>query len=88
VISEVAERILGFLPTNIECEDIVQKYGGVASDFICRKCEHVSILDPDKDRLVCSQCGSEDVQNTWTLAQSKCIRCDGTFSEGEFGAIS
>jgi len=82
VISEMAEKILGHEANYRERDEVLRKYGGAASDFICRKCEHVSILDSAKDRLICSVCGSEDVQQTWTLAKSKCIRRDDTFSEG------
>lgn len=88
VISEVAEKILGHHASNFECEEVLQKYGGAASEFICRKCRHVSVLDPQKDQLVCAQCGCQDVQDTWTLANSKCLKCDGVFPDGVVTGIS
>jgi len=61
---------------------------GNAPDHICMKCGAISKIDPEKDKIICSKCGSSKVEDTYELTGKPCLKCDGTFSEGEVSAIS
>jgi hypothetical protein len=87
-IKEIARKIVGHEPTRQECDDILKKYAGNESDFICRSCLKIDQYDERKDPLVCKHCGGESIERTSDLAGKKCLKCDGIFSEGEFTAIS
>jgi ribosomal protein S27AE len=88
MIREIAKRFLGHESSTTECNEVVRKFGGNASDHICRECCEVSLIDPHKEKLLCESCGSVNVEETCTLGGKQCIKCDGLFSEGEPGAIS
>jgi hypothetical protein len=87
-IKEITRTIVGHEPTRQECDNILKKYGGNESDFICRSCLKIDQYDESKDPLVCKHCGGESIERTFDLAGKKCLKCDGIFSEGEFTAIS
>lgn len=87
-IRRIAESILSREPTSEDCERILREYAGNEPDHICYDCQTVFRLDPDKDALVCKQCGSGRNEKIYGISGKKCVKCDGTFSEGEFLAIS
>ncbi len=87
-INKIARTIVGHEPTRQECADVLKKYGGNESDFICRSCLKIHQYDERKDPLVCKHCGGESIESTFQLAGKKCLKCNGIFSEGEFTAIS
>ena len=87
-IERIASEILGHFPTRPERDAVLHTYGGNAANFICRECESLTKLDPEVDPLLCASCGSSNILETRDIAGKKCIRCDGTFSQGEFAAIS
>ncbi|NLB54388.1 MAG: hypothetical protein GX811_01230 [Lentisphaerae bacterium] len=88
VIRAVTKSIIGYEPTDEECNDALKKYAGNESDYICRSCRKETKFDPKKDIHACTHCGSTDVDDIFTIAGKRCIKCDGTFLEGEFVAIS
>lgn len=88
VIKRVTRLIVGHAPTSEECDAALRQYAGNETDHICRSCRKETKFDPEKDAHACTRCGSADVEEMCKLAGKKCIKCDGTFSEGQFHAIS
>lgn len=88
VIREVTRSIVGHDPSNEECESALENYAGNEPDYICRSCCKETRFDPDRDAQACTHCGSADVEEMYTIGCKQCIQCDGTFSEGQPGAVS
>jgi len=87
-ISKIALNILGHPPTEAEKEDLLLKHGGNAPEYICRDCEETSKIDPKIDALICPHCSSKRIVDSYSLGNTQCLKCSGTFSYGSPGAIS
>ncbi len=88
MVQRVTKLIVGRLPTSEERQAALERYAGNESDYICRSCRKETKFDPEKDTHACTHCGSADVDEMCRLAGRKCIKCEGTFSEGELHGIS
>jgi hypothetical protein len=88
VRDKIAKEICGPEYSEAKILKIYSDSIGNAPDHICRNCEKITRLNPEKDKIVCRKCGSLSLEITIKLAGKKCIKCDGIFSEGEFSAIS
>jgi hypothetical protein len=87
-VREIAARILGHSPTRGECDDVLKRYAGNASDHVCRRCGEVSKIDHQKDLIRCGACGCADVEETFLLGEKTCLKCHGRFSKGECCGVS
>jgi len=85
---KIAKEICGPEYSEAKILKIYNERIGNAPDHICRKCEKISRLNPEKDQIICKRCGGGSVEITMGLAGKKCIRCDGIFLDGVFTAIS
>ena len=87
-IRNITRKIIGREPTREDCDSALKQFSGNETDYICRTCQMESRFDPRKDPHACKHCGSSDVVAIFTLTGKKCIKCEGTFSEGKFACIS
>jgi len=65
-----------------------REWAGNASENLCRKCVEIRKLDPLKDRIRCLKYKDADLVDIMSLPGTRCIRCEGTFQEGDMTAVS
>jgi hypothetical protein len=87
-IADIAKSILGREPTEDDCDSILRNYAGNEPDHVCRECHQVNRIDLRKDTRACRHCGATIVEKVLDLGGTKCVRCEGVFSNGAPTVIS
>ena len=67
----IVEKYLG---SNIS-DQVLKERTGYYEDHFCTACFEISLLDSEKDRMVCAKCGKRGMKRGIKLANQNCPKC-------------
>ena len=87
-MNDILIKILGSASTESERDLYRQTHIGNESGHICLDCAHIGLLDPKRDNMRCSKCGSNNLSETFKLEGHACPSCGKGVFHGDMTMIS